>query len=296
MDAVLSILSVLLSCGTALAFDRMSERAGLTPPNFRLDSEAPALARQRAAVLRSASMMLMALVFWLAVFAPLSVIGEAQTIDPSKLTITQLFFLHLVFVLCLGAWYTVGFAGSGALSTAWIDQFGFRAAAIPREIGIGVVAGVAGWLGVIAILLIVALGLYLVGGEEALPTQPPEMIGWVVALPVLVRVALSLSAGVVEETFFRGFLQPRVGIALSTVLFVLAHLSYEQPFLLIGVGLLSLLFAALVRWRQNIWAAAVAHSVFDGIQLLIVIPAALELLDSPAAGPLAQTLAWATTL
>ena len=124
----------------------------------------------------------------------------------------------------------------------------------------------------------------------------PPMIGWVVALPIAVRIALSLSAGVVEETFFRGFLQPRVGIALSTFLFVLAHLSYEQPFLLIGVFLLSLLFAGLVRWRQNIWAAMVAHSVFDGIQLLIVIPAALELMDSPATGPIAQTLAWAAAL
>ena len=64
------------------------------------------------------------------------------------------------------------------------DPSGFRAASIPREIGIGVVAGIAGWLGVIASLLAVAALFYMVGGEGAVPSQPPEMISWVVALPV----------------------------------------------------------------------------------------------------------------
>jgi membrane protease YdiL (CAAX protease family) len=81
---------------------------------------------------------------------------------------------------------------------------------------------------------------------------------------------------VVEEAFFRGFLQPRAGIALSTGLFVLAHAGYEQPLMLVGITLLSLLFAFLVRWRQNIWPAVVAHAVFDAVQLLIVVPTALE--------------------
>jgi hypothetical protein len=62
---------------------------------------------------------------------------------------------------------------------------------------------------------------------------------------------VSLSAGFVEEIFFRGFLQPRVGIALSTAFFVLAHVSYGQPLMLVGIALLSLIFGFLVRWRQT---------------------------------------------
>jgi membrane protease YdiL (CAAX protease family) len=89
---------------------------------------------------------------------------------------------------------------------------------------------------------------------------------------------LALSAGLVEELFFRGFLQPRVGIALSTVFFSMAHLSYDQPFMLVGVTFLSLLFAMIVRFRQNLWAAVAAHAVFDGVQLLVVIPFALKFL------------------
>ena len=91
------------------------------------------------------------------------------------------------------------------------------------------------------------------------------------------RLGLALSAGTVEELFFRGLLQPRSGIVFSTALFALAHLSYGQPFLLLGVTLLSVLYAILVRWRQSLWAAMTAHFLFDAIQMLIVIPSVLKL-------------------
>jgi membrane protease YdiL (CAAX protease family) len=94
-----------------------------------------------------------------------------------------------------------------------------------------------------------------------------------------VRFLVSLSAGVVEESFFRGFLQPRVGILLSTACFTLAHLSYGQPFMLVGIALLSLIYGLLVKWRQNVWPAIAAHALFDGVQLLVIVPAALKMLQ-----------------
>jgi membrane protease YdiL (CAAX protease family) len=114
------------------------------------------------------------------------------------------------------------------------------------------------------------------GGENVIPHQPPDLVVWIAALPLWLRVSVALSAGVVEEVFFRGFLQPRVGIGLSTLLFVLAHLSYDQPFMLVGITVLSLFFAGLVWWRQNLWPAIAAHALFDGVQLLFLIPWALR--------------------
>ena len=102
------------------------------------------------------------------------------------------------------------------------------------------------------------------------------MVAWIAATPFAVRVAISVSAGVVEEVFFRGFLQPRIGLLGSTLLFCLAHLSYEQPFLLLGILLLSLGFGGLAAWRRSVWASIFAHIVFDAIQLLVVIPAVLS--------------------
>jgi len=113
-------------------------------------------------------------------------------------------------------------------------------------------------------------------------------------------VALTCLHLPVEEIFFRGFLQPRIGIALSSGFFVLAHLSYGQPFMLLGITLLSLIYAFLVRWRQTIWPAIAAHALFDGVQLLVIIPMAMRLMGtSPGAKPalapvaaLASLLCW----
>ena len=35
----------------------------------------------------------------------------------------------------------------------------------------------------------------------------------------------------------------------------------------------------LVIWRQNIWPAIAAHTLFDAMQLLVIIPWALNLLE-----------------
>ena len=126
-------------------------------------------------------------------------------------------------------------------------------------------------------VVLFALALAALSGEELLPQAPPAVIPWLAARRSCLRLAIAASAGLVEETFFRGFLQPRIGIALSTLFFALAHLSYDQPIMLVGVTLLSLLYGLLTRWRQNIWPAIVAHFLFDAIQLLVVIPAVLEL-------------------
>jgi membrane protease YdiL (CAAX protease family) len=143
---------------------------------------------------------------------------------------------------------------------------------------LGVLAGLAAWALVLTVLIAIAGLVYLAGAEKSLPQTPPAAIPWIAGQPFLLKVFLALSAGAVEESFFRGFLQPRIGIALSTLFFAMAHLSYDQPFMLVGVTLLSLLFAFIVRWRQSLWAAIAAHAVFDAVQLLVVIPFALKFL------------------
>jgi membrane protease YdiL (CAAX protease family) len=158
-------------------------------------------------------------------------------------------------------------------------QLGLLAASIRREVGIGILLGLGAWAAVLLTLLVVAVVLSAVGGEGALP-KPSAILPWIAALPVMVRILVSLSAGFVEEIFFRGFLQPRVGITLSTAFFVLAHVSYGQPFMLLGITLLSLIFAFLVRWRQTIWPAIAAHALFDGVQLLLIIPALRRVIPS----------------
>lgn len=268
---------------TCVLFDQLTLRKGLMPPGFGGMAEPGSRAFKLGVVRRSLALTCLWGVLWIGVFSPLATLGQATELDLSSITTPQLFILHFLFVLVLMVWYVLGFAatpGFGARGIhGWVAQFGLRTPSPGRELAIGLVVGVGAWFVVVMALMAFGLLLWWVGGAELLPTEPPAMVPWIAALPVVVRLLVSLSAGVVEEAFFRGFLQPRMGIVLATALFVLAHASYEQPLMLVGITILSLIYGLLVVWRQNIWPAIAAHTLFDAMQLLIIIPWALNLLE-----------------
>jgi membrane protease YdiL (CAAX protease family) len=279
---------MLLALAAAFVFDDQCARRRLLPPGFAVPWR------------RALALALLTGILWLGVFAPLGMLGLDVERDVSGLTVPRLFLLHALLAATLLAWFLLGFLGTGragaapdadpgtaappppSLSRLFAAQFGFRAPRPAYELGLGLLLGVAAWAAVLGAMLVVGAVVYAVGGESALPKAPPALMPWIAALPVGVRVAVSVSAGVVEEAFFRGFLQPRAGILLSTLCFALAHASYAQPLMLVAVTLLSLVYASLVQWRQNVLVAVSAHALFDTVQLLVVIPAALELLGRQA--------------
>ncbi len=299
-QSLLQVLpALLLGLGAAFLFDRMCLARGLQPPGFRVP--------WRRALAAAALALLLAL----GVFGPMTVLsfGGKPEPDLSQVSTPQLFGFHLLMLATLGIWFLLGFAVRGAapapapepaalpleidvgetsppppvpLGRQFLAQFGLLAPSVPREIGVGLVLGIGAWVAVLLVLIGIGVALWALGGENAVPKQPPAMVPFIAGLPIGVRILISLSAGVVEEGFFRGFLQPRIGIPLSTAFFALAHLSYGQPFMLIGITLLSLIYAFLVRWRQNLWPAMAAHALFDGVQLLVVVPAAMRFLEGGA--------------
>ncbi|MGD2113963.1 MAG: type II CAAX endopeptidase family protein [Acidobacteriota bacterium] len=271
------LIPALLAAGAALWVDRATEARGFLPPGHREPWR------------RIGALLVLASIFYLGVFLPVGRIGLAPEPLPEDLSTPGLFLVQGLLVLSLVAWYVLGYVGAPSagrspadLAEGFARQFGLRAERTWDEIGIGLAAGLLGWMVVIALMIATAMTIYLLGGEELLPKAPPEVVPVIAGLPFVVRVAIGVTAGVVEESFFRGFLQPRVGIPLSTGLFVLAHLSYEQPFMLLGITALSLLFAFLVVWRRNVLAAIVAHAVFDLVQLLLIVPWVLRHLPDMA--------------
>jgi membrane protease YdiL (CAAX protease family) len=266
------LLTVLLAGGTAALVDRWTELRGFLPPAFENPWR------------RAAAFLVVASILFLGVFLPLALLGRAAPVTPADVSGPRVFLLQGLLVLSLLTWFVLGYAGRGGrrLLAQLARQLGWRAERPGFELALGLAAGAAGWVAVIALVVAVAAVIWLLGGEELLPKAPPDVIPLIAGLPLGMRIGLGLSAGVVEETFFRGFLQPRVGIPLSTGLFVLAHLSYEQPFMLVGITALSLLFAFLVRWRRTVLPAIAAHAAFDLVQLLFIIPWVLQKL--PAGG------------
>ncbi|HVS01853.1 MAG TPA: CPBP family intramembrane glutamic endopeptidase [Thermoanaerobaculia bacterium] len=267
MDWLRAAGPLALALVSAVAIDQLTEARQLQPPGFRSPWR------------RVGGLMVVALVLYPGVFLSLAQIGAPLQIDFDAVATHELFLLHGMLLAALAAWLVLGFAGEVAMTSfpgVVLRQLGLRLRGVLRELVIGLGTGLLIWpVLLLAVLLVVGL-LFLLGGETLLPAEPPAMIVWIAAMPIGVRLLIALSAGVVEEVFFRGFLQPRVGVALSTLLFVLAHLAYDQPFMLVGITLLSLYFATLTLWRQSVWAAIAAHFLFDAVQLLLVIPWALE--------------------
>ena len=279
MEALRLAAPVTLALLAAVAVDQLMHARGMDPPGFVAEPWR-----------RAVGLAILGITFWIGIFFSLGVVGlPAGPFRPVPLP--ELFFLQAVFLLALLAWFLVGHAGwlppGVPLGGALARQLGFAAERPLREAGIGVALGVLMWPALLAMLLAAVALFVAFGAEDLLPQQPPELIVWIAGLPIAVKLGLAACAGVVEEAFFRGLLQPRVGVGLSTLLFVLAHLAYDQPFMLVGITLLSLFFAALVEWRQNLWPAIAAHFLFDAVQLLFVIPWGLEELGGGAGAALA---------
>lgn len=229
---------------------------------------------------RAAAVALLAGVFYVGVFAPLGTIGLDTELDLSGTAPWELFSLHALLAAVMLVWGLLAYArqrdGAESLGRRLADAFRLAEPRPLREVVLGLVAGVAIWGGVLLLLVGVAAAILSLGGEGILPDGPPGVITFLVAQPLWLRLAAALSAGVVEEAFFRGFLQPRIGLVFSTVLFALAHWSYGEPFMLVGVTILSVVYGLLARRRGSVWAAATAHAVFDAVQLLVVVPWVVE--------------------
>jgi len=91
-----------------------------------------------------------------------------------------------------------------------------------------------------------------------------------IARSVTILGALGLSTGSAlgEEVFFRGFLQPRVGVVATAVVFALAHFSYASASEVIVVFLLALTLGLLYKKTGNLWAAIAAHFAFNLVNLV----------------------------
>ena len=84
-------------------------------------------------------------------------------------------------------------------------------------------------------------------------------------------VLVSILSGVGEETFFRGALQPEIGLLASSLLFGVLHLGPDRRYLVwtvwaIGAGFL---FGLLYLWTGGILAPVTAHVMHNAATLLL---------------------------
>ncbi len=206
-----------------------------------------------------------ALLFTLAILIVASALHPATAKELAIVPFYSLFMLHAILIVFLFGWWLL-------TERPPLDTFlNIRRDHPGQAVMTGLAVGVGGWIGTIVLALAIALVLTALGLIPKNP-QPSPMIGWMAALPLWKKGAIVFSAMTVEEAFFRGWLQKRVGLVASTLLFALAHSGLGQPLLLIGVAIISLVIGFTFYRTKNLIPGIIAHGVFDGVQLFVIIP------------------------
>lgn len=73
---------------------------------------------------------------------------------------------------------------------------------------------------------------------------------------------LGITAGLGEETLFRGAIQPRYGLIFTSLLFMLIHVQYGFSFVLVGVFFTALILG-IQRTRMNTTCCIITHAAYN---------------------------------
>ena len=182
-------------------------------------------------------------------------------VNPHRLRfyVLTLFFEWLLFIFVV-----VGVRRSGAPVRLVLGDRWQSVRQVLRDIGIAA----AFWIISAGLLLVLGWLLRVAGHrpsiEFILPHGGAEITIW---------IALSITAGICEETVFRGYLQRLfmaltksvpVGILLSAAAFGAAH-AYQGFRMVILIALYGAMFGILAHWRGSVRPGMIAHAWQDSL-------------------------------
>jgi membrane protease YdiL (CAAX protease family) len=179
---------------------------------------------------------------------------------------------------------------AAGLAAAWLQMAGFVVLAL---LGVGLLVtrdwratlerlGVTGeihwrWLVAVPLLGLLSGGLVDLwwqtidpAGMADVSRLSEELFGPFIAAGLAGVITVAVSAGVGEELLFRGALQPRFGIAATSLLFTALHTQYTISPALVQVFVLSVLLG-LARRRGNTTTSILAHAAYNGILVALAV-------------------------
>lgn len=167
-----------------------------------------------------------------------------------------------------GLWaQNLSFLIMAAIGVGWLAHRTFRGALYRlgivaptwRQALFGIVVGL---LMVPLVLLLESVATRLGLGTNADVEKLTEQLVGPLTMSVGGILTLGLAAALGEESVFRGALQPRFGLVLTTLLFALLHSQYGisfSTFAVFGVGLV----LGLIRMRTNTTTSMLTHAVYN---------------------------------
>ena len=219
---------------------------------------------------RMAGVTLLGVTLAACVFYPVVSSDPIAEVDPETLWFPSLFVGHAVLGGFLLAWWFLARCPP-------LSSFLLLDRPTADDLGRGLWLGGAGWA--ITILGTMAIALPIgESGAVADPAHVPPFMLWLASMPLARKLVVIAVAMTVEEAFFRGFLQTRIGWIPSSLLFAISHAGYGLPLLLVAVFIISLVIGRMLRRTGRLFPCMVAHGVFDAIQLLVVMPWAVKMM------------------
>ena len=242
----------------------------LTGAGFAL----PMVKRFRALVARAspldpdsaADMVGLSLVLGLIAFLLAVAVGNRAVAPPAEIgsvSAVEVIVQNVALVLVAFAAVGVGFRRTWA---AAVERLGL-VPPTPRVIG----GGLAGAVAALALLVVSGLVIQALqpGINRDLDQTVNQMTGQLQT--PLGALLIGVAAGIGEESFFRGALQPRLGIVLVSVFFALVHApQYGLNLAILALFAVSVVFG-LVRNRYGTTASIIAHALYNALQLLALI-------------------------
>ena len=188
-----------------------------------------------------------------------------DTVDQSALALARNVSLLTTTILSVPAvLLAVGFSRSLNLQESW-TRLGFKALTRKRLL-----------LPLLFSVLLVGAGIGMGKLIEqtwqslGIPVTDPERFAEIAGLPwqPLGMLLLGVSAGVSEEMFVRGVMQPRLGLVFSNVLFTSAHAFQYATDGLLVVLIMGFAFG-IIRERYGLLPAIATHALYNFILLLL---------------------------
>lgn len=160
------------------------------------------------------------------------------------------------------AFLLISFVGVGWLTTRTLRGAVNRLGLAVPTVGQAVAGALAGLLLAPAVIALeYAASLVGLGADPDVERLTEQLIG-PLTLSIPGVLTLGLAAALGEESIFRGALQPKFGLVLTTLLFALLHSQYGFSFSTVavfGVGLV----LGLLRLRANTTTAMITHAVYN---------------------------------
>lgn len=162
---------------------------------------------------------------------------------------------NIVFLL-------ISFVGVGWLARRTfqgaLNRLGLVVPTLPQAV-LGFLAGIV--MAPAIILLEYAASKVGLGADPDVQRLTEQLIGpLTLSIPGILTLGLAAALG--EESIFRGALQPRFGLLLTTLLFALLHSQYGFSFSTAAVFLVGLVLGVL-RLRANTTTAMITHAVYN---------------------------------